>query len=83
MILVIAVFFRGYPSVNKAFYPDFNPVQNKMERVDFRDACMEGVNFIGGIMLGSCLFPEGDDYIVLKRNRVQIFTEARGIIETC
>lgn len=75
------IFFRGAPPVNPMTLPPVKVPPHRMERVDFREAYMESVEFLDGIDLTSCLFPEGDDYMII-RNRERVFEEARRIVET-
>lgn len=64
--------FSGYPQrINKSLFGIFNRVNekdffNKMNNVDFYEAQMIGVSFINGIDLNKCVFPNSENYIIVK-----------------
>jgi uncharacterized protein YjbI with pentapeptide repeats len=75
------IFFRGYPLTDFKLYPNAKPIHNAMSNIDFREAILESVTFFDKIDLSSCLFPESDDYILIRNNRKKIFEDARKEIE--
>jgi uncharacterized protein YjbI with pentapeptide repeats len=70
--LVDSCWFRGYstlahkPLIN--LFSSFKPekIINKMENIDFSNAKLMGVNFSYSIDLSKCMFPDTDNYILIK-----------------
>ncbi len=73
-------FFRGSEMVNRDLYPKKKTLPNPMLRVDFTKATLVSVMFMDGIDLSTCMFPNSDDYIIIK-NKIKVFEEVREIVE--
>jgi fluoroquinolone resistance protein len=74
------VYFRGNEMVNRELYPRKKTLPNPMLRVDFRKATLISVMFLDGVDLSTCMFPNSDDYIIIK-NKIQVFEKVRKIVE--
>lgn len=77
--------FSGYPQrINKSLFGIFNRINekdffNKMTNIDFSEAHMVGVSFINSIDLNRCIFPNNENYIIVK-DIYTTFSKARELI---
>lgn len=79
--------FRGYSTTaQKSLLGLFNRVEpkkypNEMENVDFSKANLVGVSFSHSIDLSECIFPKGEDYILINDLKYTM-EKVRYIIES-